>query len=306
MLWAVRGWGGVPGGLWMSYHKVLGLEKEPFSTSPDPDFFYLSREHKAALYRVRVAIKLRRGLSLVLGDVGMGKTTLSRKLSQILRGVDSEEDLHMILNPFFGSRKEFLAHLAGLFRIPVPERRPTERDYVAAIETYLFDRAVEQNRTVVLLIDEAQQLQHHALEALRILLNYETNEYKLLQVVLMGQMEFLPRISGMKNLWDRIALKFVLNPLDERECREMIEFRLRQAGYRGAAPLFTDDALSLIADYTRGYPRRISMLCHNLLEALVMYDKKVVDRQTVWQVMGTEVDPDAHEHAPEWSATHAV
>jgi len=290
----------------MSYYRVLGLEREPFSTSPDPDFLYLSREHKAAFYRVRVAIKLRRGLSLILGDVGMGKTTLSRKLSQVLKRVDAEEDFHMILNPFFGSRKEFLARLARLFRSRVKARRPTARDYVDAIEAYLYKRAVDQNRTVVLLIDEAQQLPGYVLEALRILLNYETNEYKMLQVVLVGQMEFLPRISEMKNLWDRIALKYVLNPLDERECREMIDFRLRQAGHDGAGPLFTDDALSLICDYTRGYPRRIAMFCHNALETLVMYDKKIVDRQIVWHVMGAEVKARGRERVSEWSPAHAV
>jgi len=88
----------------VSYYKILGLETEPFSTSPDPEFFYQSKEHKSALYRLRVAIELKRGLSLVLGDVGTGKTTLSRKLSQLLKA-DSELIMTMVLNPIYESEK---------------------------------------------------------------------------------------------------------------------------------------------------------------------------------------------------------
>jgi general secretion pathway protein A len=95
----------------MSYYKILGLEKEPFSTSPDPDFFYQSKEHKSALYRVRVAIELRRGLSIILGDVGTGKTTLSRKLSQLL-SADASMIFAIILNPIYETEGQFLADLS--------------------------------------------------------------------------------------------------------------------------------------------------------------------------------------------------
>ena len=100
----------------MSYFHVLGLEKEPFSTSPDPSFFFLSREHKAALCRLQIAVTLKRGMSVILGDVGTGKTTLSRRLSQALS--DNDDVLfHMILNPYFRSEKQFLAKLARLFHL---------------------------------------------------------------------------------------------------------------------------------------------------------------------------------------------
>ena len=86
----------------MSYYKLLGLEREPFSTSPDPDFFFLSPAHRAALYRLRISVRLQRRLSLVLGDVGTGKTTLSRRLAQLLPQ-DGPIDFHVILNPYFSS-----------------------------------------------------------------------------------------------------------------------------------------------------------------------------------------------------------
>ena len=275
-------------GVGMSYFSVIGLEREPFSTSPDPSFFFLSREHKAALCRLQIAITLKRGLSVILGDVGMGKTTLSRKLSQALSDND-DVCFHMILNPYFRTEKQFLAKLARLFHIDMPSRA-TGLDYMEAVERFLFQRGVEEEKTIVLLIDEAQILPKFVLEILRILLNYETNEYKILQLVLVGQMELLPVISEMHNFWDRIALRYVLNPLGEDEVRDLIDFRLRQAGYKGAAPLFTNEAIRMIWEHTRGYPRKLSLCCHNALENLVMYDKKVVDEEIVRSVIDAQVE----------------
>ena len=277
----------------MSYYKILGLEAEPFSTSPDPEFFYQSIEHKSALYRLRVAIELKRGLCLILGDVGTGKTTLSRKLSQLLK---SESDLimTMVLNPLYESEKQFLADLAERFEIPVNTAdgaAPTVLDYLKAIEKFLFEKCVEQNKTIVLLIDESQKLSDECIEILRTILNYETNEYKILQLVLMGQMELLPRLAAIKNLWDRIALKYTLNPLDEQEVRELVDFRLRQAGYVSRYPLFTDNAVTEIFNYTQGYPRRIAMVCHDALEYLVMYNKEIVDGEIIKELIKKELKP---------------
>ncbi len=273
----------------MSYYEILGLDKEPFSTSPDPAFFFLSREHKAAFYRLQIAIKLRRGLSVILGDVGTGKTTLSRKLAQIL-SEDTNIQLHMMLNPYFRSEKQFLSRLAGLLHINMPEKAGV-LNYIEAIERVLFKKGVEEQKIIVFLIDEAQILPDFVLEILRILLNYETNEYKILQVILVGQMELLPRISKMKNFWDRIALKYVINPIDRDEVRKTIDFRLKEAGFKGDTPLFNDEATTLIWETTQGYPRKLSFLCHNLLECLVMYDKKVVDKEMVQQVIDADIKP---------------
>jgi general secretion pathway protein A len=274
----------------MSYYQLLGLKREPFSTSPDPDFFFLSRQHKAAFYRLQIAVSLRRGLCVLMGDVGTGKTTLSRKLSQVL-SQDPNVAFHMILNPTFRSEKQFLSRLATLFHIPPPSSRATALDHMEAVERFLFARGVEDQKTVVLLIDEAQILPDFVFEVLRILLNYETNEYKILQLVLVGQMELLPRIRRKSNFWDRIALHTVIEPLGEEEVREMIDFRLRQAGYEGKEPLFSDEAIRLIWGRTQGYPRKLSLLCHHALEALVMYDKKMVDATIAERVIDGDVRP---------------
>jgi len=271
----------------VSYYRELGLDREPFSTSPDPAFFFLSEEHKAALYRLQVAISLKRGLCVLLGDVGTGKTTLGRKLSQAL-AADEQVVLRMILNPYFATEKQFLSRMANLFHVKVSSRA-TALQIMEAIERFLFRCGVEEGKTVVLLIDEAQILPDFVFETLRILLNYETNEFKMLQLILSGQMELLPRISSKNNFWDRISLKCILNPLKESEIKKMLEFRLRQAGYTGSTPLFTDEAISQITIHTQGYPRKLAFFCHSCLESLVMYDRRVVTVDLVKKLIEAEV-----------------
>ncbi|MDP3790871.1 MAG: AAA family ATPase [Candidatus Omnitrophota bacterium] len=273
----------------MSYYKILGLDKEPFSTSPDPAFFYESQEHHAALMRLMIEIRLKRGLSTILGDVGTGKTTLSRKLFQMLKERD-DIIFHMILDPTYDSEKLFLESLARTFGIEMNiSPALSVLDYKEAIKKYLFQKAVEENKIVVLLVDEAQKLNPLSLETLRVMLNYETNEYKLLQLVLMGQMELLPRLREIKNLWDRISLKYMLNPLDENETKEMIEFRLKAAGCNSSVEFFTDEAMKEIYRYTQGYPRRISLLCHNALKELVLENKHIIDVNIIKDLISKDV-----------------
>lgn len=272
----------------MSYYKILGLDREPFSTSPDPAFFYESQEHHAALMRLMIEIRLKRGLSLILGDVGTGKTTLSRKLFHMLK---EREDIvfHMILDPIYDSEELFLDSLLKTFQIDAETPNPSIVDKKEAMKKYLFRKGVEENKTVVLLIDEAQKLNTMALEMLRVLLNYETNEYKLLQLVLLGQLELVAKLKPMKNLCDRLSLKYVINPLDETETRQLINFRLKAAGYDSSIEFFTKDAVTEIYKYTQGYPRRIAMLCHNALKTLVMDSKTMADASLIRDLMAREL-----------------
>jgi len=263
----------------MSYYQILNLQKEPFSSSPDPDFFYHSTEHTTALKRLEIAVRLKRGLSLVLGDVGAGKTTLSRALFQAFNGEEDDFIFHMILDPDFKSEYQFLAYLTKMFGVS-PFLR-SSMDHRETIEKYLFQKGVEEGKTVVLVIDEGQKLSMPFIEILRTLLNYETNEYKLLQLVLLGQMELLPRIKKIKNFMDRVALKYIINPLDERETSEMIRFRLTKAGFDGRNELFTYEAIKKIYDLTQGYPRKITLLCHNALERLVMDGRETVTGELI-------------------------
>lgn len=262
----------------MSYYKALGLEAEPFSTSPDPEFFYRSNGHDTALKRLEIAIRLRRGLTLILGDVGTGKTTLLRTLLQSFQD-EGDYIFHMILDPSYKTEFQFLLSLVRMFGI-TPKFRST-LDLKESLERYLYEKGVEENKTLILLIDEAQKITPENLEVLRMLLNYETNEYKLLQLVIMAQVELLPRLKRIRNFMDRIALKYTINSLDELETKAMTDFRLKKAGYKGDNGLFTEGAIRLIYQHTQGYPRRIAMLCHDSLETIVMKERHVVDEEIV-------------------------
>ena len=138
----------------MSYYTVLGFQKEPFSTSPDPDFFYQSYEHKAALTNILIEIRLKRGLSVILGDVGIGKTTLSRKLFQLL-SVRENICEYMILDPSYDSEYMFLLSLMRTFGIKIGSENPSSLDIKEALKRFLFQKGVNENKTVVLLVDEA-------------------------------------------------------------------------------------------------------------------------------------------------------
>ncbi len=269
----------------MSYYVELGLTREPFSASPDPGFFFRSYSHMQALTRLEIAIRLRRGLSLILGDVGTGKTTLARTL---LANFPREDGFtfHMILDPSFDSEFQFLVHLCRMFGA-YPASKST-LDCREAIQHYLFQRGVTEGKTTVLMIDEGQKLSLDLLENLRLLLNYETNEFKLIQVVIFSQMELLGRITRMHNFIDRVALKYIINPLDEQETGEMIQFRLQSAGLPNDHALFSPEAVQAIYRFTQGYPRKILRLCHNAMEALVMHEKRQVDMPLIEELIRDE------------------
>ncbi len=274
----------------MSYYRALGFEREPFSTSPDPEFFYSSREHDRAFTNVLIELRLKRGLSVVLGDVGTGKTTLSRKLVQDLRKRD-DCIFHIMLDPSFENRSLFMHSIVKNFGIPLEagSQGPTLTDLREATERFLFQKGVVENKSVVLIIDEAQKLDPMSMEALRLLLNYETNQFKLLQLVLLGQNELLTSIQQIPNFMDRISFKTRLNPLDLEEMKELIFFRIEQAGYRSKMDLFLQDALSEIYQFTKGYPRQVTMLCHKALKTMLMRNKSVVDRALVNDILEEEV-----------------
>lgn len=276
---------------------MCGLKTEPFSTSPHPDFFYLSKVHATILFKAQILMELHRGLGLILGDVGVGKTTLLRKL-YITVSNETYYSPHVILDPYAESELVLLQKINDAFGLRSDQR--TANDYQKAIEQYLYQQRIEEHKIVVLFIDEGQRLSPPAVEILRTLLNYETNDEKLIQLIIFGQMEIWPMIYGIKNFWDRIALKYVINPLVEAEVRELIYFRLKVAGYSESCErLFPDETVQVIYRYTKGYPRRIVCLCHDSLEYLVMHDQRVVRPEIIEELMQKDVSLSSPPGAPE-------
>ncbi len=257
----------------MDYFSILNLKKEPFSNSPDPEFFFHSRQHLDCLQKLELSLLLRRGLNVIIGEVGTGKTTLCRQL--IRRFAQKEEiETHLILDPHFLNASEFLATVTKMLVGKKPAAGSHEWQIKEHIKQYLFRKGVDQKKTVVLIIDEGQKIPAFCLEILREFLNYETNEYKLLQIVIFAQKEFENTIRKYPNFADRINLFHLLKPLSFNDTRLMIKFRLeKSSNSRKKLNLFTYPALWAIYRITGGYPRKIINLCHQSILSMIIQNR---------------------------------
>ncbi|MCD6320400.1 MAG: AAA family ATPase [Candidatus Desulfofervidaceae bacterium] len=267
----------------MGYYRLLGLEKEPFSNSPNPEFFYLSPHLKECVYHLEISLRLKRGLNLILGDVGTGKTTLSRLLIQQFSRENERFLFHLILDPIFKTPAEFLGHLLHIFGIN--SHNPSWSSQKEALQHYLFQKGVNEGKIVILFIDEGQNLNMHSLEILRNLLNYETNECKLLQIIIFAQLELLQKLRKLENFIDRANFIYTLKPFNLTETEEMIRYRLLKAGLPPGKKLFTKGAFKKIHRYSQGKPRKIITLCHHALITMLIKGKEVVDKEVVGYVV---------------------
>ncbi|MBF0487196.1 MAG: AAA family ATPase [Nitrospirae bacterium] len=261
----------------MDYFKLLNLKKEPFSNSPDLEFFYPSQMHIDCLQKLEMAIRFKRGLNVILGDVGTGKTTLCR---QLIMRFDGEQDkptteIHLIMDPSFKNAEEFLVAIEKALGLYTGEAK-SELKYKEEIKRYLYAKGVDEGKIVVLVIDEGQKIPTFCLEILRELLNYETGKYKLLQIVIFAQNEFNDILQAQKNLLNRVNLCYQLKPLSFIESCQMIKYRIENASneQNRKKSLFTLPALYAVYRETKGYPRTINMLCHHVMVGLIVKSKK--------------------------------
>ncbi|BBO87390.1 AAA family ATPase [Desulfosarcina ovata] len=257
----------------MDYFSILNLDREPFSNTPDPQFLFESRQHVCCLQKIELALRLKRGLNVVIGSVGAGKTTLCRALLQQFAS-DTTIESHLILDPGFDSPSAFLRRIGRMITgRPLPEH--DGHGAKEQIKNSLFQKGVKQNKTVILIVDEGQKLSLDCLEILRELLNYETNTQKLLQIVVFAQDEFQQALAATANLADRVNLIHFLGPMDFGDTCRMIRFRIGRASSDAQGPnLFTPLSLFAIYRATGGYPRKIIHLCHQCMLAMIIQNRR--------------------------------
>jgi general secretion pathway protein A len=243
------------------YEAFFSLEDSPFVLTPDPRFLLRSKGHHAILSNLLYGITSQKGLMALIGDVGTGKTTLCRAL---LRELPSDVQSALVLNPHLSD-----VELVGtiLDDLGIERRGATKGELMTALNQHLL-AAGEEGKTVVVVLDEAQQMSVEALEQIRILSTLETATRKLLQIVLVGQPELEEKLCRreLRQLDQRIGIRCYLTPLSRKDTFRYVEHRLRIAGLAGAVP-FSRAALARVYHWSGGVPRVINLLCDRALMA---------------------------------------
>ena len=269
------------------YMRFFGLKQEPFSLAPDPRYLYMSKRHREALAHLLYGVGGGGGFVLLSGEIGAGKTTVCRCF---LEQIPKRCNVAYIFNPKL-TVMELVKSICDEFHIPSPRAKgqpATVKTYVDALNDFLLKtHAVGQNN--VLIIDEAQQLSAEVLEQLRLLTNLETNERKLLQIVLIGQPELRTMLErpDLEQLAQRVIARFHLKALSAKETEHYIRHRLSVAGMTRAIP-FDRRALLRIHEIARGVPRRINLLCDRVMLGAYAHGKQTIDQAMV-EKAGREV-----------------
>ena len=272
------------------YLEHFGLKELPFSIAPNPRYLYLTHQHQEALAHLVYGLNSAGGIILLTGEVGTGKTTISRKL---LEDIPENIDIAWIVNPRL-SVEELLAAICDELGIDYPDGNNSIKIFTDLISAYLI-RAHGNARNVVLMIDEAQNLSPEVLEQLRLLTNLETSERKRLQIVLLGQPELKTMLerTDLRQLAQRITARYHLHPLSKVETRKYIRHRLAVGGCKKT--VFSQRAMNLIHHLSHGTPRLINLLCDRALlgvysgNGAMVYPKHV--RQASREVLGKAETP---------------
>lgn len=281
------------------YSGFFGFSSPPFSIAPNPDFMFLSPRHAEALAHLRFGLGDAGGFVLLTGEVGTGKTTVSRSLLQEL---DEQTDVAFILNPTL-SELELLAAICDELKIRY-KKTDASLKLLGDKITQRLQKNHDAGKKTILIIDEAQHLQPAVLEQLRLLTNLETNTKKLLQVILIGQPELqqLLQRNDLRQLAQRITARYHLLPLNLSEVQQYVRFRLKVAGCE--RPVFNDKAVKKLFELSGGIPRLLNLLADRALLAAYGKQQAVVDAKEV-QRAATEILPlnqasTAEKRLPGW------
>lgn len=274
------------------YAEFFGLKQDPFSIAPDPRYLFMSERHREALAHLLYGIRGGGGFVLLSGEIGAGKTTICRCF---LEQIPEQCRVAYIFNPKL-TVGDLLKTICSEFRIEVKHEGigpATIKDHLDPLNEYLL-RSHAQGERNVLIIDEAQNLTPHVLEQLRLLTNLETNERKLLQIILIGQPELREVLARpeLEQLAQRVIARFHLGALNEAETRQYIQHRMQVAGLRGPLP-FSSQAIQRIHEIARGVPRRVNLLCDRALLGAYATNQARVERAVVEKAAGEVFETDA-------------
>ena len=258
------------------YNAYFNFKEAPFSIAPDPRYLYMTGQHREALAHLVYGLNSEGGCILLTGEVGTGKTTVCRCL---LEQIPEHTNIALVVNPKV-TAVELLATICDELKIEYPAENNTIKTYTDRINAFLIE-ANARNEKTVLIIDEAQNLDNTVLEQLRLLTNLETNQRKLLQIIILGQPELLDILARqeMRQLAQRITARFHLNALSRNDVKAYINHRLAIAGQN--AQLFPEATISQLFRLSKGIPRLLNVLCDRSLLGTYVQNKPVVDKQTL-------------------------
>lgn len=261
------------------YHQFYGFKEAPFNMTPNSYFFFASTKHMEALNTLVYAISERKGFVVITGEIGSGKTTICRTL---VNKLDNKTQVALITNTLINSRDLLSAILEDLEIDFIPG---TKAKLLSQLNTYLIQQ-LKINNNVVLIIDEAQNLSPSVLEEVRLLSNLETENEKLIQIIFLGQPELKKKLalSKLEQLRQRIAVFYHLSPLTRLETHEYILHRLKIAATIDRQ-YFTDKALDLVYDFSRGVPRLINQICDSAFLTGYVNDALVITEEILKEVI---------------------